>query len=174
MEIWKPIPEYPGYEVSNLGGVRSIDRTLMDKNGRIRKYKGRLLKPTVKSDKCPYPQYTLGFKKSPKPAHQLVMMTFVGSRPSGLLTRHIDGDFGNNTPENLCYGTSLENSSDMSAHGTKGIGEKNAIAILTEAQVVSIRLRIAAGETQVSIAKDLGVCKATINCIHLRKTWGHI
>ena len=34
-EIWRPVKEYEGYyEVSNLGRVRSIDRVVVDKNGR--------------------------------------------------------------------------------------------------------------------------------------------
>lgn len=40
-EVWKVIADYPGYEVSSLGNVRSLDR--VDSIGRKRK--GRVLKP---------------------------------------------------------------------------------------------------------------------------------
>lgn len=45
-EVWKDIPEYEGvYQVSNLGRVKSLDRIIIDKNGRKHLCKGRLLSP---------------------------------------------------------------------------------------------------------------------------------
>lgn len=40
IEIWKPVKNYEGfYEVSNKGNVRSINRMIIYKNGRVRKVK---------------------------------------------------------------------------------------------------------------------------------------
>ena len=35
MEKWKIINEYPEYEISTYGNVRSIDRSFVDSMGRI-------------------------------------------------------------------------------------------------------------------------------------------
>ena len=42
-EIWKDIKDYEGYyQVSNLGNVRSLDREVTYKDGRVYKYKGKI------------------------------------------------------------------------------------------------------------------------------------
>lgn len=43
-EIWKTIEEYPDYEVSNKGRVRSKDRIFYDSLGRKIHKKGQLIK----------------------------------------------------------------------------------------------------------------------------------
>ena len=44
-EIWKDIPNYEGlYQVSNLGRVKSLDRKVLRKDGRIDNIKGKMLK----------------------------------------------------------------------------------------------------------------------------------
>ena len=49
-EKWTDIEGYRGiYEVSNLGNVRSVDRTINYSDGRSRKFKGKVL--TVKVNK---------------------------------------------------------------------------------------------------------------------------
>lgn len=45
-EIWKSIKDYEGYyEVSSLGRVRSIERTIVKNDGRVTTYKERIIKP---------------------------------------------------------------------------------------------------------------------------------
>lgn len=40
--IWKKIPGYEGYEINQLGYIRSIDRLVEYKDGRIRKFEGKI------------------------------------------------------------------------------------------------------------------------------------
>lgn len=49
--------------------------------------------------------------------HSLVLATFVGVRPEGMETRHLDGDQKNNDISNLKYGTTAENTQDRTKHG---------------------------------------------------------
>lgn len=44
MEIWKPVKGYENhYEVSNKGRIRSLDRVILFKDGKTRKFCGKIL-----------------------------------------------------------------------------------------------------------------------------------
>ena len=112
-EVWKDIPNYEGYyQVSDIGRVRSLDRTVIYKNGRECFYKGRIIKGIVSNG---YRQTTLKknnigrtFKFS-----QLVTMAFLGHEPNGVdfVIDHINGDRSDDRVENLRIVTQRENSS---------------------------------------------------------------
>lgn len=42
-ETWKPLYNYPGYMVSNLGRIKSIPRTVTENSGRKRHHAGKVL-----------------------------------------------------------------------------------------------------------------------------------
>lgn len=47
-EIWKDILGYEGkYQVSNMGRVKSLDRSVIDKKGRNHITVGRIMKPVA-------------------------------------------------------------------------------------------------------------------------------
>lgn len=56
--------------------------------------------------------------------HKIVMLAFVGERPEGMETRHLDGDPTNNCLSNLAYGTAVENAQDQLRHGTNNNSRK--------------------------------------------------
>jgi hypothetical protein len=49
--------------------------------------------------------------------HTLVALAFLGHRPPGAEVRHLNGNAHDNRVENLCYGTSSENSRDTVQNG---------------------------------------------------------
>ena len=103
-EIWKDIPDYEGYyQVSDLGRVRSLDRTVLTTNGQERFYKGRIMNPNV-SNKG-YKQYSLSVNGVYRTfrVSQLVAMTFLGHKPNGLelVVDHINGDKSDDSVDNL-------------------------------------------------------------------------
>ena len=53
-------------------------------------------------------------------------------------------------------------------------GEGNGLARLTEAEVLEIRARAAAGEAKKRLARVFGTTAQTIRNIVFRRTWGHI
>ena len=110
-EVWKPIPGYKGYEVSNLGRVRSLDRYLPD--GRRRK--GTVLRASI--DTGGYPTVTLGHRGQHR-VHRIVMLAFCGPVPEGKEVCHLDGNRQNNAIPNLRYDTRLNNIKDAVRHGT--------------------------------------------------------
>jgi hypothetical protein len=111
-EQWRPVPGFEGsYEVSDQGSVRSLARS-----GPWGKQPRRLRAwPTKKGylrvDLCSANKRTRFF------VHQLVLEAFVGPRPDGLVTRHLNGNPKDNRLANLTYGTYAENAQDTVRHG---------------------------------------------------------
>jgi NUMOD4 motif./HNH endonuclease. len=106
-EEWRDIPGYEGlYRVSNMGRVYSTRRG------------GRMLKPTLRRKGYLAVALSRNGSARMRLIHQLVLEAFVGPRPEGFVTRHLDGDPANNTLDNLRWGTYAENVRDSIEHGT--------------------------------------------------------
>lgn len=109
MEIWKPIPGYEGsYEVSNLGRVRSVDRYILTKNGKVFK-KGVIRKPKEDEDGYLRVNLSKNGKKKEMFVHRLVAITFIDNPNNLPVVNHKDGNKKNNTVENLEWCTRSEN-----------------------------------------------------------------
>ena len=82
-------------------------------------------------------------------------------------TRHLDGDPGNNTWDNIDMGTASQNMMDIPKeariqHAQKG---GNAVRRFTAEEVVQIRLEHAAGDSYNKLAEKWGVGKSTLSFI---------
>jgi hypothetical protein len=110
-EQWRPVSGWVGYEVSDLGQVRSSRR------GRVQVLRGGV-------DPRGYRNVTLfrGARSTKRQVwvHALVIEAFVGPRPEGMQVRHLNGDPTDNRLSNLAYGSPAENVADSFAHGTRG------------------------------------------------------
>ena len=119
-EAWKAIEGLDGfYEVSNLGRVRSKDRLVQRKDGRIRKVPGKILKTS--NGTAGHRLISVGARPNRITAqvHRLVIFAFVGPEPfEGAEVRHLNGIPDDNRLENLKWGTRSENLRDMALHGT--------------------------------------------------------
>ena len=103
-EIWKDIPNYEGYyQASNLGRVRSLDRTVLTINGQERLYKGRIKKGTVSNKGYRLCRLSINGLSRTFKFSQLVAMTFLGHEPNGhnLVVDHINGDKSDDMVDNL-------------------------------------------------------------------------
>lgn len=119
-EHWLPIPETEGhYEASNLGRVRSLSRVVTSPRG-TRSIKGRILHPS--RTRQGYVSLPICGKR--RFVHALVLAAFVGPRPPGMVTRHLNGNKVDNRPENLAYGTHSENQLDNVRLGTDAQARK--------------------------------------------------
>jgi NUMOD4 motif/HNH endonuclease len=114
-ERWRPIPRWPGYEVSDLGRVRSVDRVLSDG----RQASGRLLTPTA--DGSGYARVTLsdGRRRQTAAVHVLVCEAFHGPRPRRKEVLHGTGGQQDNRAVNLRWGTRGRNEKDKGKHRRK-------------------------------------------------------
>ena len=175
MEEWRDIPGYEGaYQASNLGRIRSVDRAVNQNsrsgNNFTRMIKGRILRPGyTKTDL--HLRVALGRKTKTYAGsclvHQLVALTFLGPRPTGLDIRHIDGNVQNNQVLNLCYGTRVENILDVYRTG-------RAWRKLTLEQAKEIKQRIMAGERTKILALEFGISQVHVCRIKAGKAYGWI
>lgn len=159
-EIWKDIPgDFPGYQVSNMGRVRTKTRKVEHSIVKSKTVEGQMLTP-YKSSNGRY-QVSLWHKGKRKPqnVHKLVMLAFVGECPQGMEIRHLNSVADDNRLCNLAYGTRSENSIDAVKLGRHGRQK------LKPTDVTLIRERICSGEDIVCIAKEYGVCTRTIRDI---------
>lgn len=103
LEEWRPVPSFPGYEASSLGRIKGLRgfvlRTPINANGRrlVSAYRDGL-------------RFNLD-------VHVAVAEAFLGPRPVGALVRHINDDCLDNQPDNLVYGSRVDNAQDAIRNG---------------------------------------------------------
>lgn len=172
MEQWKDIPSLPGYQASTEGRVRSVDRMVTDSRGRTYRVLGSVRQLTT--SRGGYLRFNT--TRGTHPVHLAVLEAFVGPRPPGRHGAHGDGDKTNNRPKNLRWATVAENAADKTRHGTayRPQGERHPLAKLSDALVLSIRQRCAAGERQGVVARDLGLDARHIGKIARGEAWAHV
>jgi len=108
-EIWRDIKDYEGYyQVSNLGNVRSLDRTLKNKNGLYTR-KGKMLKKLINSKGY----YVVNLRKNCthkiQTIHRIIAETFISNKNNYPCVNHIDGNKLNNSLDNLEWCTYSHN-----------------------------------------------------------------
>lgn len=159
-EIWKAVPGWPTYEVSDHGrlrGSRGVVKWQPTHHGYLR--------ITLRNKERLARMY----------AHRVVLLTFVGPLPDGMEACHLNGVRTDNRLANLAYATRIENHAHKRAHGTLPLGEQVHNAALTEAQVREIREAKARGEfNSTTFMKKFGVSRSTVCLIAAGKRWSHV
>lgn len=129
-EEWRPIAGYPGYEVSNFGRVRTLDRVVTDRQGRPRRLRGviRKVKPQRPSGYMGLSLWRDGKQRTVR-VHVLVLESFVGPRPSPDWEGcHNNGDPTDNRLVNLRWDTKAGNAQDALDHGHNASARKTHCA----------------------------------------------
>ena len=154
-ETFKDIPGYTGYQVSDLGRVRST------------KYKQARFLSTHVNKRTGYPTVRLFENNKGKTyeIHKLVMLAFVGPRPDGMCVLHRVSDRTNCALSNLHYGTQSENILQAFDEGSMSNESKRK---LTRKQAVFIRL---SPLSAIKIAEMFGVAPQTIDMLRAGKTY---
>lgn len=177
---WRDVSEWPGYQVSSDGRVRSRRRT---------GYSGALyddwheLKQTVSERGYLCVGMKCITKRTWIPVHVLVLTAFVGPRPEDMEACHGPAGKLVNTIGNLRWDTRTENHRDIERHGGRFAvrdarrvkGEEQGCAKLSNEKVVAIRsLYAAGGVTQRQLAAQFGVSQRAIWHVVNRKQWKHV
>jgi len=165
-EIWRDIPGFEGaYQVSDLGRVRGLGRTVYHQGGR-RFVCERILRPgSTRSG-----HYHVvrgrggkGGKHIIARVHALVLLAFVGPRPQELEIRHLNGIPTDNRLINLEYATRSRNRLDIKWH------DGNALRPLTPQDVLRIKQRLDF-VTNAELAQEYKVSASTISDIRCGRT----
>jgi hypothetical protein len=179
-EIWKIIPDYPAYRVSNFGRVQSsLTKISFGKRGIGEKW--RDLKPQVGRKGYHFVNlYESNTHKSHTCSVQrLITKAFIPNPENKPVVRHLDGNKTNNHVSNLAWGTYKENEHDKKRHGTWD-SKYTTRAKLSTKDVNNIRLldrifKLMKGKMfETTIAQMFGVNKSSIYCIVDKNSWSHI
>lgn len=162
MQTWKRLPEHFGpYEVSDRGEVRNYER-------------GTMKKQTMGG----WGYYVVGLWKDGKGTnyfvHRLVALAFLGEPIEKPAVNHIDGIKTNNAIGNLEYLSRGDNMRHAHRNGLCVRGSRAWNAKLDEEMVRSIRERVAAGERQSRIAREIGISSSTMSLMMTGKKWRHV
>lgn len=119
-EIWKSIEIDSQYTVSNLGSIRSITRTIIRKDGKIKKFKGKLLKSICRLNGYHYVALSNQNRKAKQySVHRLVASAFIPNPHNKPQINHINGIKTDNRVENLEWCTQGENNTHAYRTGIK-------------------------------------------------------
>lgn len=168
METWIDVKGYESfYQVSDMGNVRSKDRTVACRRLGTKNLKGRPLKATV--DTLGYCKVTLQDqgRNVVWKVHRLVAEHFIDKVEGKEIINHIDNNRTNNQVGNLEWCTPKENTSHMHSQGRNysASGEANPACKLTDDQVDMI-LNLRDVYSQTELAEIFGVSRQHINKLH--------
>lgn len=176
MEIWKEVPEYPRYQVSNLGRVLGPRGFIA---GSLHKSTG-YLRTLLRNEN--------GVKEFH--FHRIVASAFLGKCPKGYQVNHINCDKLDNRPENLEYITLEENLKHAWENGLGPVGkrhgrhtkpectcrgEKHPNSIMTEKKVIEMRkLRKEKKLSFKELSSIFGISKSQVSNIINNKMWKNL
>lgn len=167
-EIWKDIPNYEGYQISNKGSIRSFKRSVHTNLA------PKVLKLII-NDRYIYVGAQVNKKRRNIPAHRAVAMAFIPNPLNKPQVNHINGIKHDNRVENLEWCTNAENIAHAVNTGLSRKGEQINFSKLTNEQVLKIREMASQGIKLKEIVKEIGVVGySSIWDILARRTWKHI
>lgn len=159
---WRPVPGWEGfYEITRDGDTRSVPRKITQRNGHVINRRGRQLQHHLNGDGYPYVHLSdvANGRASNSLVHRLVALAFIPN-PSHLPeVDHIDGNPLNRGASNLRWVDRATNCRAASC------------SKLSDSVAATIRERVAAGETQASLAREFGLHPSTIWTAVHRVNW---
>lgn len=175
-EEWRTIPDWPEYQVSSLGRVRS-SRFIA---GRGRKTgssgKWRIIAGGV--DKNGYKKFILTRDKEPKRycmrLCSMVTTLFHGPKPEDCVATHLNGNCRDDRACNLAWRSQKDNMSDKVGHGTAQRGSRHANANLNEFKVLQIKRLLRDKTNKEEILSEFDVTPTQLMFIEQGKNWSFI
>lgn len=159
-EVWRqyPDPKYPFVEASNLGRIRTKDRTITDKNGKKRFVRGRILKQQVLPNGYMQVPLSVNGKTVHRYVHRIEAASFIPNPDNLPEVNHKDNDRTNNAISNLEWCTSQYNNNYKKNFGTSStevLGHPTFAVDLRTSKILRF-------ESQCEAAHQLGVYQGNI------------
>lgn len=187
-EIWKPLPGFEGYyEISNMGKLRSMNRTVNHSHGGTALKLGKEIKLQQIWSGYQRACVSRNGKPSSVSIHRAVCEAFHGEPPSPIHhAAHLNGVRNDNRASNLAWKTPSENEADKKIHGTANTGdhvppekrprgESHGMSKLNEAQVRLAHALMHNGFISTKQAAVLmGISSTQAKDIRSAKTWRHV
>ena len=149
-ENWKNVPGFDGYQVSDMGRIRSFRS-----GGRIVEESHYL---STKSSRYVEVNVFRDGKRNHVRLAYLILLSFVGERPKGAVIRHLNDVKADNRLSNLVYGNQVENKQDQIRNG-HGTG-------LQKYQVAMMRSEFSnGGITKTELSKRYGISLSGVSLI---------
>ncbi len=179
-ETFRTIEQFPDYEISNCGRVRTKERLVryehsVTKNEHFRKTEARFLKVYLNgSTGYKFCQLYRDKKMHNKTIHRLVAGAFLENELNYPVVNHIDGNKHNNVFDNLEWCSDAYNHKHATETGlvAKGIGI--ASSKLNDNCVRAIKHFLKEGYSHSSLSKIFNISRPTISLISEGVTWEHI
>lgn len=179
-EIWKDIPDFEGlYQVSNLGNVKTLERTTKNKQGTCLR-KEKLLNLNISNRGYVNVKLYNTSKNIKKTifVHKLVGLCFLNNANQYKEINHIDGNKLNNNINNLEWCSRSHNVKEAYRLNlrkeTTYKGEGNITSKLKDVDVLKIRDLYNKGISMIKISEMYKVVPGTIGFIVKNQTWTHI
>ena len=156
-EVWLRHPEIDGIEVSSFGRVRTLDRTVLRKNGTY-PVKGRVLTQHDTGNGYLQVNIRINGKRIFKLVHRLVAQIYIPNPDNLPQVNHLDCDRTNNNVENLEFCTASYNQQYREKYGisnTELLGNPVFAINLDTLEVLHFRSQGEAG-------RELGVFQQNI------------
>ena len=174
-EYWSDIPNYEGYyQVSNHGNVRSLNRSVVQQNGRKQFIKGKTIKPHLTNKGYFKVHLWRDGKKISRSIHRLVAMAFLANSLNKPQVNHINGCKTDNNLCNLEWNTQSEQQIHAYQNGLQARGEKHHYAKLSLEEVIQIKQSLKSQVLQKDLAAKFNISQQTISAIKTNSRWNDI
>lgn len=180
LEIFKTIPSFIDYEVSNLGRVKTKSREIRFTHSKTKKEHFRLTNERFLKVQYnnltgyKFHQLYLNGKMFNKNIHSLVAEAFLENKDGFNYINHIDGNKHNNIVSNLERCTNEYNHHHATITGLKAKGVEIQSAKLNDNMAHAIKWFLNKGLSHKELSLAFKVSRPTINLIANNKTWKHV
>lgn len=170
-ELWKPIPDYPNYEISDSGRIKSLPTSRLF--GRYMQSRAEKILVT-RMEANGYIRTTLckeGICKHYS-VHRLLAEAFIPNPENKPTVNHINGIKRDNRLCNLEWATLIEQMEHADKSGLRNVkGEKCYLSKLKDSDVVDIRTSNCSAN---ELAIRHRVHPSTVRKIRNNKLWRHV